>query len=122
MDKQQELSIPQRIQLKRSKGWRMPADAVKVDRSTKWGNQFAPGREYAAVEEETGQEIGRYICRDVAEAVECFCNYINSDAGFDLREQARTELRGKHLACWCKLGDPCHADVLLEIANAETQP
>ena len=27
------------------------------------------------------------------------------------------ELRGKNLACWCKPGSPCHADVLLEIAN-----
>lgn len=28
------------------------------------------------------------------------------------------ELRGKNLACWCALGGtPCHADVLLEIAN-----
>ncbi len=29
-----------------------------------------------------------------------------------------TELRGKDLACWCKPDQPCHADVLLEIANA----
>jgi hypothetical protein len=27
-------------------------------------------------------------------------------------------LRGKNLACWCKPRDPCHGDVLLEIANA----
>ena len=27
------------------------------------------------------------------------------------------ELRGKNLACWCPLGSPCHADVLLELAN-----
>lgn len=26
-------------------------------------------------------------------------------------------LRGKHLACWCPLDQPCHADVLLEFAN-----
>lgn len=26
-------------------------------------------------------------------------------------------IRGKNLACWCKQGQPCHADVLLEIAN-----
>ena len=30
----------------------------------------------------------------------------------------RTELRGKNLACWCPLGGPCHADVLLALANA----
>lgn len=27
------------------------------------------------------------------------------------------ELRGKNLACWCRLDQPCHADVLLELAN-----
>lgn len=36
----------------------------------------------------------------------------------ELRARAVTELRGKNLACWCKPGDPCHGDVLLEIANA----
>ena len=30
----------------------------------------------------------------------------------------RRVLAGKNLACWCKPGTPCHADVLLEIANA----
>jgi hypothetical protein len=30
------------------------------------------------------------------------------------------DLRGKNLACWCPLDQPCHADVLLEIANRET--
>jgi len=28
------------------------------------------------------------------------------------------DLRGKNLACWCQPGQPCHADVLLELANA----
>lgn len=27
------------------------------------------------------------------------------------------ELRGKNLACWCKPGHPCHADVLLDVAR-----
>ena len=27
------------------------------------------------------------------------------------------ELAGKNLACWCPLNVPCHADVLLEVAN-----
>jgi hypothetical protein len=30
---------------------------------------------------------------------------------------ALPELRGHDLACWCKLDEPCHADVLLELAN-----
>lgn len=32
-------------------------------------------------------------------------------------DDIRTHLRGRDLACWCKPGEPCHADVLLEIAN-----
>src|SRR5262245_26590313 len=29
-----------------------------------------------------------------------------------------TELQGKDLSCTCKLTEPCHADVLLQLANA----
>lgn len=29
----------------------------------------------------------------------------------------KKELAGKNLSCWCKVGEPCHVDVLLEIAN-----
>jgi hypothetical protein len=32
-------------------------------------------------------------------------------------EDARRELRGRDLACYCPLDEPCHADVLLEVAN-----
>lgn len=32
-------------------------------------------------------------------------------------EDLRKALAAKNLACWCKPGDPCHADVLLELAN-----
>jgi hypothetical protein len=45
--------------------------------------------------------------------------------GDDFRQQRQAlvasldELRGRDLACWCPLDEPCHADVLLEIANAE---
>jgi hypothetical protein len=33
-------------------------------------------------------------------------------------DDVRRELAGRGLACWCKPGQPCHADVLLEVANA----
>ena len=36
---------------------------------------------------------------------------------YDL-DEVRAELGGKNLACWCPLDQPCHADVLLELANA----
>lgn len=35
-----------------------------------------------------------------------------------LRE-IRILLGGQNLACWCPLDQPCHADVLLEIANRD---
>ena len=36
---------------------------------------------------------------------------------FPNRLDVKSQLRGKNLACWCKPGACCHADVLLEIAN-----
>lgn len=52
-----------------------------------------------------------------AETVYHFRRFIERVADpvvFDL-----SELRGKDLACWCPLDQPCHADVLLEIANVK---
>lgn len=91
---------PQRIQRKRTKGWRMPENTVYVGRGSKWGNAF------------TIERYGRAI------AVQMFRDYIghqNSPHGFEPDEIAH--LRGKNLACWCPPDQPCHADVLLEIAN-----
>jgi hypothetical protein len=88
---------PQRIQQKRTKGWKMPENTVYVGRPTKWGNPFKP------------DEIGR------EEAVARYRAYI---ADSPLAEEAKRELRGKHLSCWCSLDGPCHADILIEIANA----
>jgi Domain of unknown function (DUF4326) len=51
-----------------------------------------------------------------AEAVARYRQHL--DDHHDLVEVARQELRGKDLACWCLPWLPCHADVLLEVANA----
>ncbi len=92
---------PKRIQLKRTKGWRMPANTVKVDRSTKWGNPWKVGGIFTA-----------QWC------VNRFVDHLELDrTGISLAADARRELRGKNLGCWCPIGSPCHADVLLEIAN-----
>jgi hypothetical protein len=48
-------------------------------------------------------------------AVEMFERHLLGSA--DLLARVRSELRGRDLACWCKPGDLCHADVLLRIAN-----
>jgi hypothetical protein len=94
--------MPVRIQRQRTKGWRMPANTVYVGRPTKWGNPYR-------VELFGG---------DRAMVVELFRKFaaFNNDGGATLRKNA-LELRGKHLACWCPLDQPCHADVLLELAN-----
>ncbi|MFZ5719242.1 MAG: DUF4326 domain-containing protein [Pseudomonadota bacterium] len=115
---------PRRIQLRRTKGWRMPPDTVKVDRSTRWGNPYTFGLRGAVnphwyVE---GPGLGSHpaagLCgnREGAQikAVQLFRAAIETGRlTLDLGH-----LRGKNLACWCKPDAPCHADVLLELANA----
>ena len=107
--------MPERIQRKRKKGWRMPANTVYVGRPTKWGNPFIVGREYRDL-------FGAAkLCTKVL-ARDWFKAWINdtkwSGAG-QLLERANIELRGKNLACWCPMDQPCHADVLLELANGQ---
>ena len=101
--------MSERIQLGRTKGWRMPLGAVKVDRSTRWGNPY---------------KLHGDGCPMTAEvAVTLFRRLLQEEHGWVMRGQLTTvldvkrELRGKTLACWCPMGQPCHADVLLEIAN-----
>jgi hypothetical protein len=91
---------PVRVQLSRRKGWRMPLGCVKVDRATKWGSPYVVGEDGTLDE-----------CINKFRAI-----FIISPLD---AENVRRELRGKSLACWCKPGQPCHADVLLEIANSE---
>lgn len=95
---------PKRIQRKRTKGWRMPPNTVSVTRPGPFGNPFVVGQlsEYGDVP-------------DAETAVAFYRSWI--DKGLQ-RIRIVQELRGKNLACFCPIGSPCHADVLLEIANA----
>lgn len=104
--------MPKRIQLKRSRGWRMPANTVKVDRSTKWGNPFIVGQD--AIHPLTGKPV--HVTAKTA-AIALFAAYLQS-TGAQKADEALRELKGKNLACWCKEGDGCHADILLMVANA----
>lgn len=52
-----------------------------------------------------------------AEAIARFARHLDDNPG--LKDRARTELRGRDLACWCQPGAPCHADLLIQIANEE---
>jgi hypothetical protein len=104
--------MPQRVQLRRTKGWRKPEGVVVVDRRTRYGNPF------------TGDG-------DRALAVDRFREWITDDRtivvrgpdGYDWYNHGifapkLEHLRGRDLACWCPLDQPCHADVLLEVTNA----
>lgn len=106
---------PERIQLSRKKGWRMPANTVKVDRSTCYGNQFKAGERYVLGHAEDSTPIFGTV-RDQAHAVELFEE--QGDA-LEIIHREGSKLVGKNLACWCKIGSPCHADVLLRLANSK---
>lgn len=102
--------VPKRIQMRRDRPWRKDhPDAVIVARPTKWGNPFRVGERYLT------SKFGHAKVRDRAHAVALF------RASRHARRPDIAELRGKDLACWCPLDQPCHADVLLEIANRPIQ-
>lgn len=151
------VTMPKRIQRKRTKGWRMPEDAVSVSRPSRWGNPFrfhhytglvryrpsAPeqwdyeGRisadgtrhDYFHPDGSVTEFWVRYASRD--ELVQMYRATLLAPTpsmqsahpgrrGHFLHvslDEIRAELAGKDLACWCPLDQPCHADVLLELAN-----
>lgn len=105
---------PVRVQLSRKRGWRMPPNTLKVDRTTKWGNPFVPGSLNPVVPD--GMVVDRRHAFNLYRA--------HAPSNFVLVRTAQAELRGCNLACWCPKGDDpyedfCHAAVLLEIANAD---
>ena len=108
---------PRRIQRSRAKGWRMPENTIYVGRGSRWGNPFKVGDMWVRRRMEPGG--GEKCCGpipDNATAVCLFRRFTARKVGY--RIDAAEWLRGKNLACWCRLDQPCHADVLLEIANA----
>lgn len=137
---------PKRVQRKRQPGWRMPPNTVYVGRPTKWGNPFDFRRSdfcWAALSFGCrGDRQGRQEA-----SVRAFRMWIDppygrqtlsfeeqpklavADKEMNLgppvkagaapsRAEIRAALGGKDLACFCPLDMPCHADVLLELANA----
>lgn len=118
--------FPIRVQLRRSKGWRMPPNTVKVDRTTPWGN---PWRITVGTNLRTGKHV-YFVDRGdfesvirvsdtrpeaVAVAVALFRQWVNAPQQSTWRDRATLVLKGKNLACWCP--DECHGNVLLEMVN-----
>jgi hypothetical protein len=108
-----EERMPHRIQRQRTKGWRMPdkRHAKYVGRPTVWGNPFkgpdAVERYRNAI---CGGPLGDRL------VLERWLKDHGWEGGFD-SSTPHSFLRGLHLICWCPLDQPCHADVLLELAN-----
>lgn len=115
--------MPKRIQRRRTTGWRMPDSAVYVGRPSVYGNPFRAGVGFC------GPTIQRLYTP--ADLVAKFRTWLAADDLHPLFWDAelisahtalkaalmRGDLAGRDLACWCPLDQPCHADVLLEIAN-----
>lgn len=125
---------PQRIQLSRKAGWRMPENTASVARPTRWGNPWKVGDNMYDRATNTFRKV-----ETIADAVAAFRQFVDWDpdepmilptehgyleifGGYDddihvNRRSIRRFLAGKNLACWCRPGTPCHADVLIELAN-----
>lgn len=134
--------MPKRIQRRNTKGWRKPEGAVYVGRGSKWGNPYVVGETQLRrprINGTDGWELEGRLCKpngsripfthpDLtvtyhevrnATAQECVYLYARYLGRRFSPEDIRRELAGKDLMCWCPLDAPCHADVLLDIANPE---
>lgn len=101
------MSKPRRIQLSRKRGFRLPPNTIVVARPSKWGNPFTLETARRLHPDESIEKCAQ-LC------VRAFALHVTGREDF---ETWIAPLRGKNLACWCPMGQPCHADVLLEIAN-----
>lgn len=101
---------PKRIQMQRTKGWRKPENTIYVGRPTKWGNPFKVG-------ETVDWKGERLLLASAAMTVSLYETLARSRHEPSLQDII-LELNGRNLACWCRLDEPCHADVLLRLANA----
>lgn len=130
--------MPVRIQRKRTRGWRMPQGAVYVARPTWFGNPFTPDKYWDAGY--SGSEVVA-----ISACVKAYREWLTGarfthdwrypdhflawlEACRPGRVERLPELRGKDLACWCPLLNPdgtphpCHAQILIELANPEPRP
>lgn len=134
------MTAPVRLQLSRRKGFDLQAlsqatnglPAVKVTRPGPWGNPFAVWRD--AWSADLRWRVSDGPCHwgpfadkaeALGEAVRLYSEEISVEGAHNYRLKRPVpthsdiikSLRGKNLACWCEPGAPCHADVLLELAN-----
>lgn len=111
--------MPERIQRKRTKGWRMPPNTISVARPGRYGNPYFPlcGLGFGNITDD-----GRTMPWPLRTNTDMVAHFREHMRLMKLHEPERFEnyvapLRGKNVACFCKLSDPCHGDVLLELAK-----
>ena len=116
---------PQRMQLSRKAGYNLQAasqarnglPAKRITRPCKWGNPFTI--------DETARRYRLDADAAQAKAVELCGQWLRGTLDPKLspgdppsRDDIRAELAGHNLACWCRPGTPCHADILIQLANS----
>lgn len=106
--------IPKRIQLRRTKGWRKPEGAIVVSRPSTWGNPYSV-EVYGNRESAVG-EFQRFL--DTRRQGWRQDSWYVRGAHYPSDHEIRAELAGRDLCCWCPLDQPCHGDVLLDVANS----
>lgn len=119
---------PERIQLRRTTGWRKPDHALVVARPTIWGNPISlsdVGQQYPSLND---LQVATMVVRQFEDLVRAgtisLPNWRFADGRrgpvtwtYPSTADIRAALAGRSLACWCPLDEPCHADVLLRVAN-----
>lgn len=108
--------MPERIRLSRAKGWRMPPNTVKVDRSTPWGNPFNETQiAVTFMQQVPAPVVYLHTPPSLERCLDLYTAFLYGVLA--IQPEYLRRLRGKNLACWCPLDRPCHADVLLRLAN-----
>ena len=113
--------IPIRIQRRRTKGFDMQAvsraanglECVYVGRPTIYGNPWTLRAFMEVYSCSYTRDDGRQTCKDY------FAAWMGGhpEEPTEASRPNLSELRGKNLSCFCRLDQPCHADVLLDLAN-----
>jgi hypothetical protein len=123
---------PRRIRLSRARGWRLPEGAVVVSRPTCWGNPFKVGETirndgplWPYIKPLIGEDLPGWRMTQVSfqrteDVVSAYSAWVLEQPVLMLRMAG--ELAGRDLGCWCKLTEPCHADILLALANEWDNP
>ena len=96
----------------------MPPNTAYVGRGSKYGNPYLPTHQYEAFWQKIGYAVPLVKLRSKPSLDLCLDRYV-AKLHQQLIENPNflEPLRGKNLACWCALDQPCHADILLRLAN-----